>query len=78
MSFFMLRNNCVNILFFKYFLIENWSEQTSKKSASGDKTSIVVTGLAPAATYDFRLFARNQLGMSDTSEILQVISNLFL
>ncbi len=54
--------------------VENWSDQTNKKSASGDKTSIVLTGLSPAVTYDFRLFARNQLGMSDTSEILQVRS----
>ncbi|XP_035706801.1 Down syndrome cell adhesion molecule-like protein Dscam2 isoform X3 [Folsomia candida] len=54
---------------------ENWSEQTNKKSASGDKNSIVVTGLSPAANYDFRLFARNQLGMSDASEILQITTD---
>lgn len=30
--------------FVVYCTIENWSEQTNKKSASGDKNSIVVTG----------------------------------
>lgn len=63
------------ILLLLVVLAESWSEQTKKKSISGDKNSIVVTSLAPATAYDFRLFARNQLGMSDGSEVLQVGEN---
>jgi len=51
---------------------ENWSEQTNKKSTSGDQSSLIISGLSPATTYEFRLYARNQLGMSDSTDILQV------
>ncbi|CAG7818274.1 unnamed protein product [Allacma fusca] len=52
---------------------ENWEEhRTRKKSIAGDHNSVTVKNLQPATNYEFRLFARNSQGLSDSSEILKV------
>ncbi|GLG93723.1 Tyrosine-protein phosphatase Lar, partial [Gryllus bimaculatus] len=47
-----------------------WHEHNPQKIVGGDKTVMLVTGLRPATTYHFRLYAENQLGMSAPSDVL--------
>ncbi|XP_068082151.1 cell adhesion molecule Dscam2 [Anabrus simplex] len=47
-----------------------WHEHNPQKVVGGDKSVMLVTGLRPATTYHFRLYAENQLGMSAPSDVL--------
>ncbi|KAL0268744.1 UNVERIFIED_CONTAM: hypothetical protein PYX00_010567 [Menopon gallinae] len=47
-----------------------WHEHNSQKMVPGDQTMTLVTGLKPATSYHFRLYAENQLGTSSASDII--------
>ncbi|KAK6619885.1 hypothetical protein RUM44_006285 [Polyplax serrata] len=48
-----------------------WHEHNAQKTVSGEETVVVVTNLKPATSYHFRLYAENQLGTSEPSDVLQ-------
>ncbi|XP_065347787.1 cell adhesion molecule Dscam2-like isoform X4 [Cloeon dipterum] len=47
-----------------------WNELNAQQIIAGDKTTAAVEGLKPATMYQFRLYAENQLGASEPSDIL--------
>ncbi|XP_059481325.1 cell adhesion molecule Dscam2-like isoform X4 [Neocloeon triangulifer] len=47
-----------------------WHEHNAQQIIPGDKTTAAVEGLKPATMYQFRLYAENQLGASEPSDIL--------
>lgn len=49
-----------------------WHDHNSQKMVPGDQTMTLVTGLKPATSYHFRLYAENQLGTSAASDIIVV------
>jgi Down syndrome cell adhesion molecule len=49
-----------------------WHEHNAQQIIPGDKTAAAVEGLKPATMYQFRLYAENQLGSSEPSDILHV------
>jgi len=52
-----------------------WHEHNAQQIIPGDKNSAAVEGLKPATMYQFRLYAENQLGASEPSDILHVREN---
>lgn len=49
-----------------------WNELTGQQSVPGGQLTININNLKPAVTYHFRLFAENELGRSQPSDILEV------
>lgn len=49
-----------------------WHEHNAQQIIPGDKNAAAVEGLKPATMYQFRLYAENQLGSSEPSDILHV------
>ncbi|CAG2054815.1 unnamed protein product, partial [Timema podura] len=52
-----------------------WHDNMLQLSVSGSQANALVTGLRPATTYHFRLFAENQLGRSQPSDVLDVTTD---
>ncbi|XP_044591619.1 Down syndrome cell adhesion molecule-like protein Dscam2 isoform X3 [Cotesia glomerata] len=54
---------------------EIWHDHTFHATVSGTQTYGHVNGLRPATSYQFRVFAENELGRSQASDILEVTTD---
>ncbi|GLG93649.1 Down syndrome cell adhesion molecule-like protein Dscam2 [Gryllus bimaculatus] len=52
-----------------------WHEYTAQTTVPGGQATTQVTGLRPATNYQFRLYAENELGRSQASDVLDVITD---
>lgn len=56
----------------QYMLTESRDSWTTFNDGSSNATSAIVTGLINGSTYDFRVFAVNSAGQSDSSSVLTI------
>jgi len=49
-----------------------WHEHSPQLTVAGDRSVVLVSGLRPATSYHFRLYAENALGTSAPSDTLHV------
>lgn len=54
---------------------EMWHEQTTQTAVPGNQAAVLIASLRPAVTYHFRLFAENELGKSQASDVLDVTTD---
>ncbi|XP_043281864.1 Down syndrome cell adhesion molecule-like protein Dscam2 isoform X2 [Venturia canescens] len=54
---------------------EVWHDHTFHTTVPGSQVNGTVTGLRPAMSYQFRIFAENELGRSQASDILDVTTD---
>ncbi|XP_068082192.1 cell adhesion molecule Dscam2 [Anabrus simplex] len=52
-----------------------WHEHTAQATVPGGQATTHISGLRPATSYQFRLFAENELGRSQASDVLDVITD---
>lgn len=51
-----------------------WEHDIERVSVAGHETLVSVMNLRPATTYNFRIVAENDLGTSEVSEMVTIIS----
>jgi len=51
--------------------VETWSNVSMRLQLAGTKRSMVVSSLHPAVKYHIRLFAKNDIGVSQPSTVLR-------
>lgn len=52
--------------------VDSWLEHTTQITVPVNQVSVLISSLRPAVTYQFRLFAENELGKSLPSDVLEI------
>lgn len=58
-----------------FFLLGSWLEHSTQITIPVNQATVLISSLRPAVTYQFRFFAENELGKSQPSEVLEVMTD---